>query len=52
MLAVGAGAGCSDIFLSRLPFLFSSPTLLDGWIDDVIKRLFQQNFSYIRTMGE
>ena len=46
VLAVGAGGGSSDIFFS-VACHFSSL----GWMDALILRPFQQNFSYIRTMG-
>ena len=41
VLAVGAGGGCCIFFLAPT-FLFPPPTLWDGWIDDVILRLFNR----------
>ena len=52
VLTVGADGAVRLFFLSRLPFLFPPPTTWDEWIYYVILRLFQQNFSYIRTMGK
>ena len=40
MLAVGAGRGCSDIFSRAYHFSPPPPTLWDGWINDVVLRLF------------
>ena len=52
VLAVGAGGGSSDIFFSAAcHFSFPPPSVWVGWMDDLILRPFQQNLSYIRTMG-
>ena len=52
VLAVGAGGDCSDIFFSRLSFLFLffSPSLWNEWMGNLWFP-FQQNFSDIRTLG-
>ena len=52
MLAVGAGVDCSDIFFSRLSFLFFFFPLsgMDGWVTCGLSP-FQKNFSGIRTLS-
>ena len=51
VLAVGAGAGCSDIFFLRLPFLFSSSYSLRSLGAESRKKSYAKHFGYKLATG-